>query len=134
MLFCGRGDHEDVLKVGERRRSAAIAAQKATSAGVRAICKRWNAIHLEMLKADYDVAAPIGEARATGNPELDRCVVAIVGDTVLCVGPDTFELVISDIVDDARNGVGTVRRGGATGNDIDSLNKEFWQQIDIDFT
>ena len=80
---------------------------------------------------DRDVAAVVGEVRAERQADVEDLPVALLRDVVLAVELDAREAALEDEVDDARDGVGTVHRRLAAGDDVDALDERRGNGVQI---
>src|SRR5690606_20050294 len=69
---------------------------------------------------------------ADGKVCRDLVTVAFLGQPVLAVEIEAFEVVLHDEVDDTRNGVRAVRRGSAARDDLDAFNEGCGNGVRID--
>src|SRR5690606_15257184 len=87
---------------------------------------------VEVGGAEYRVTATVGEVAAEGEIERDLVTVAFLGQPVLAVEIEAFEVVLHDEVDDAGNGVRAVGRRSAAGDDLDALDQRGGNGVGVD--
>ena len=93
---------------------------------------RRQALFLGVAEVDHDVAAVVGEIAAAGHVDLVASRIAALGNAVLALGQEAREIALVEEVDHARDGVRTVQRGGAAGQDVDPLDELGRDDVEID--
>src|SRR5687768_14947082 len=66
--------------------------------------------------ADYEMAAPVGKARAVSGGCVPVVPVPVRRPAEIGLGLDALEALVEDHVDDPGDGVGAVDRGGTAGD------------------
>ena len=74
----------------------------------------------------------VEEGVAAGEAEVVVLAVLLLRDARGVFRLDPFELAVQHEVDDARDGVGTIGRRGAAGDDVDALDERRREVVDVD--
>src|SRR5690606_30564615 len=87
---------------------------------------------VRVAEVQHHVAAVVAEVAAPGHVRLVGGHVTAVGDAVLGFDFETFEVGLVDEVHHARDGVRTVQRGRAAGQNVDALDELRLDHVQVD--